>query len=108
MKKLIASGAVIVYAISAIVFSMVLPSGEKATATDFGVMCINAVYPSASIEFADSRDNENVSEDDGSKAKEAVTDDEKEKSEPVVLGESNGMGWSDEQHSQSCRGDCKI
>ena len=22
--------------------------------------------------------------------------------------ESNGMGWSDEQHSQSCRGDCKI
>lgn len=87
MKKLIASGAVIVYAISAIIFSMVLPSGEKATATDFGVMCINAVYPSASIEFADSRDNENVSEDDGSKAKEAVTDDEKEKSEPVVLGD---------------------
>ena len=22
--------------------------------------------------------------------------------------ESNGMGWSDEQHSQSCRGNCKI
>ena len=65
MKKFIASGAIIVYALSVIVFCTVMPAGEKATATDFGVMCINAVYPSASIELADSRDNENIDEAGG-------------------------------------------
>jgi len=87
MRKFIASGAIIVYAVSVIVFCAVLPEGEKATATDFGVMCINAVYPSASIEFADSRDNENISEADVSNGEDVQSgSDKKQESEPVVLG----------------------
>lgn len=66
MRKVIASGAIIVYMISVVTFCLLLPKeGEKATATDFGVMCINAVYPSASIELADSRDNEDVPGEEG-------------------------------------------
>ena len=94
MKRFIASGAIIVYALSVIVFCTVLPAGEKATATDFGVMCINAVYPSASIELADSRDNENLAETGGENSdgqsggddKDVVVSEE-ESSDPVVLGD---------------------
>lgn len=89
MKKFIASGAVIVYVISAIVFCTILPAGEKATATDFGVMCINAVYPSASIEFADSRDNEEVGDGETSEKgdKDSVVSSDEKKPDPVVLGD---------------------
>ncbi len=98
MKKFIASGAIIVYALSVIVFCTVMPAGEKATATDFGVMCINAVYPSASIELADSRDNENIDEAGGENSAgqsggengggdKAAEKGEKEPAEQVVLGD---------------------
>ncbi len=92
MRKVIASGAIIVYMISVVTFCLLLPKeGEKATATDFGVMCINAVYPSASIELADSRDNEDVpGEEGGGTDQETSGGDDaqnEEKSDPVVLGD---------------------
>lgn len=98
MRKLAVRGAIIVYAMSAAIFCAILPKGEKATATDLGVMCINAVYPSASIEFADSRDNESMSETDGAdnageieNAGNGETDGNTavsgESTEPVVLGD---------------------
>ncbi len=92
MRKVIASGAIIVYMISVVTFCLLLPKeGEKATATDFGVMCINAVYPSASIELADSRDNEDVPGEEGGGTDQDTSgcDDaqNEEKSDPVVLGD---------------------
>lgn len=92
MRKVIASGAIIVYMISVVIFCLLLPKeGEKATATDFGVMCINAVYPSASIELADSRDNEDVPGEEGGGTDQDTSggDDaqNEEKSDPVVLGD---------------------
>lgn len=93
MKKIIAGGAIIVYALSAIIFCTVIPAGEKATAADFGVMCINAVYPAASIQFADSRDNENISEtvsgenDGAEKTENGGKSKAEEETEPVVLGD---------------------
>ena len=94
MKKIIASGAIIVYMISVAAFCLLLPEKTlKASATDFGVMCLNTVYPSAAIELADSRDNENMplgesgqpeaaggEKENGEEAKE-------EADEPVVLGD---------------------
>lgn len=92
MRKVIASGAIIVYMISVVTFCLLLPKeGEKATATDFGVMCINAVYPSASIELADSRDNEDVPGEEGGGTDQETSGgddaDNEEKSVPVVLGD---------------------
>lgn len=92
MRKVIASGAIIVYMISVVTFCLLLPKeGEKATATDFGVMCINAVYPSASIELADSRDNEDVPGEEGGGTDQETSGgddaDNEEKSDPVVLGD---------------------
>lgn len=92
MRKVIASGAIIVYMISVVTFCLLLPKeGEKATATDFGVMCINAVYPSASIELADSRDNEDVPGEEGGGTDQQTSGgddaDNEEKSDPVVLGD---------------------
>lgn len=92
MRKVIASGAIIVYMISVVTFCLLLPKeGEKATATDFGVMCINAVYPSASIELADSRDNEDVPGEEGGGTDQDTSGgddaDNEEKSDPVVLGD---------------------
>lgn len=92
MRKVIASGAIIVYMISVVTFCFLLPKeGEKATATDFGVMCINAVYPSASIELADSRDNEDVPGEEGGGTDQETSGgddaDNEEKSDPVVLGD---------------------
>ena len=87
MRKVIASGAIIVYMISVVTFCLLLPKeGEKATATDFGVMCINAVYPSASIELADSRDNEDVPGEEGGGTDQETSGgddaDNEEKSDP--------------------------
>ena len=92
MRKVIASGAIIVYMISVVTFCLLLPKeGEKATATDVGVMCINAVYPSASIELADSRDNEDVPGEEGGGTDQETSGgddaDNEEKSDPVVLGD---------------------
>lgn len=92
MRKVIASGAIIVYMISVVTFCLLLPKeGEKATVTDFGVMCINAVYPSASIELADSRDNEDVPGEEGGGTDQETSGgddaDNEEKSDPVVLGD---------------------
>lgn len=98
MKKLIASGAVIVYVTSAIVFCTIIPAApdssgsRRATATDFGVMCINAVYPAIDIETADSRDNEKAADEgavvdgENSGSKKTVVSGE-ETAQPVVLGD---------------------
>ena len=73
MRKVIASGAIIVYMISVVTFCLLLPKeGEKATATDFGVMCINAVYPSASIGRRTSEIRENAEKRDNSVSREGA------------------------------------
>ncbi len=68
MKRLLRKSAVIIYIISTVCFCMAYVNnsdraedtsgGRNVSATDFGVMCINASYPSMGIELADSRDNE--------------------------------------------------
>ena len=70
MKKLLISGAVSIYIASTVLFCFLTvrwaePSatqkeggGFDMNATDLGVMCIGAAYPSMGIELADSRDNE--------------------------------------------------
>lgn len=68
MKRLLGKSAVIIYILSTVCFCMAYvnnpnktedtSSGRNVSATDLGVMCINASYPSMGIELADSRDNE--------------------------------------------------
>lgn len=68
MKRLLGRSAVIIYILSTVCFCMAYANnpnaakktenGRNVSATDLGVMCINASYPSMGIELADSRDNE--------------------------------------------------
>lgn len=75
MKKFLTKAAVLLYVISTIFFYNMYAheavttgaevkaeekteKGVNMSATDLGVMCISTVYPSMSIEVADSRDNE--------------------------------------------------
>lgn len=101
MKRLIASGAVIIYVVSVIIFCTMIPNESETRATDFGVMCINAVYPTAGIQFADSRDNEEIDggegtqeqnemgegQGKGNQQQEVVVSNEAGNGEPVVLGD---------------------
>lgn len=106
MKKLLISGAVSIYVISTVLFCFLTvrwggePAGAKTeggldmNATDLGVMCISAAYPSMGIELADSRDNEEQPpeqnsekdlKDDSGSTNEASQDQQTEN--PVVTGE---------------------
>ena len=77
MKKLVLKLVVCIYLVSVFTFSLQLVSNVQGdskvsnslkalevTATDLGVMCITTAYPSVGIELADSRDNDNVSDDE--------------------------------------------
>ena len=90
MKRFVASGAVVIYVASVIIFCAMIPRDSEATATEFGVMCINAVYPTMAIEFADSRDNEEIqSEEEAAtdETRQVVVSEQAKDPEPVVLGD---------------------
>lgn len=76
MKKIISKLVISIYFISAFAFSFQMMAnmpgdsmeststkGMDVTATELGVMCITTAYPSVGIELADSRDNDNFSDD---------------------------------------------
>lgn len=88
MRKFLVSGATGIYMLSVLAFTVYFAGDIKASATDFGIMCINGAYPVAAIEYADSRDNEEVSETvkpaDEEKEKEEKTEEPKK---PVVFGD---------------------
>ena len=74
MRKLLARGAILIYLMSAVAFSLLTvrygrpaegAGGFDMNATDLGVMCISAAYPAMGIELADSRDNEALPEEGG-------------------------------------------
>lgn len=90
MKKLSVGGVIAVYLLSIAVFCGFLPERESSSATDFGVMCINAMYPSAGIELADSRDNEEPLLEDSAGSGRDGADGESEESSGTASGDSSG------------------
>jgi len=82
MKKFAAGSVIGIYLLSVAVFCVHFMGGVKASATDFGVLCINTAYPAASIQFADSRDNE-----DAGQTEIIEGEATEEPKEPVVFGD---------------------
>lgn len=100
MKKILTGTAILIYILSTAVCCFLTvklgdgnnpaPSGEQTresrqiSATDLGVMCISAAYPSMGIELTDSRDNDNPPAEEAEKEDEEA---EKEEEEPAVTGD---------------------
>lgn len=84
MKKLTVRGIIGIYLLSSVVFSFHLLGNIETSAAELGALCINSAYPAASIQLADSRDNEDAGLQ-GEQEDEAKTQ-EKSK-EPVLLGD---------------------
>ena len=77
MKKSLLKATILIYCISTVFFSsgIAMESSEdisgaynfNVSATDLGVLCLSTSYPDIGIELADSRDNDNYTEDGSSK-----------------------------------------
>lgn len=96
MKRLLGKSAVIIYILSTVCFCMAYANnpnaeekpenGRNVSATDLGVMCINASYPSMGIELADSRDNE-VPQEESTDLQENQASDSNDSQPEVSSGE---------------------
>ena len=83
MRKFLVSGVLGIYMLSVVAFTVIFTGDMKASATDLGVLCINAAYPAAAIQYADSRDNEEpVEESKSEETKDEKTEDAGEPKEP--------------------------